>query len=277
MDLGVLTEEEAKQLRAKADDLGQFVEGIVSLPKEKTKLDDFAAAMRTAASVGVAAVRSTIIPGRRYEYFDSLEKFREYESRGRRALELATPICEKYKVPVAVENHKDHRNAERVALFEHISSEYVGACVDTGNSVALLEDPIETIEALAPWAHSVHLKDQAVKAYEDGFLLADIPLGQGCFDLKKMVSILRAAKPNVHFSLELITRDPLKVPTYSAKYWKTFPDLPASDLARTMRMVRDHASEDLQYISRMSELDQVKREDENVRASIEYARRELKL
>ena len=277
IDLGVLSAEEAKQLRDKADDLDMFVEGIVSVPNEKTKLDDFTEAMRTAASVGVAAVRTTIIPGRRYEYFDSLEKFREYESRGRRALELAAPIAEKHKVPVAVENHKDHRNAERVALFEHIGSEYVGACVDTGNSVALLEDPLETIEALAPWAHSVHLKDQAVKPYEDGFLLADIPLGQGCLDLKKMVEILRAAKPNVHFSLELITRDPLKVPTNTEQYWQTFPELPAKYLARTMRLVRDHAAGELQHVSTLNEDDQVAREDENVRASIEYARRELNL
>ena len=277
INLGVLNTSEAKRLAEKASEYGMFVEAIVSVPKERTKLDEFSAAMKTAADVGVAAARTTIIPGRRYEYFDSLEMFREYDRRGRRALKRAASIAEKHKVPLAVENHKDHRNAERIALFEHIDSEYVGACVDTGNSVALLEEPIETVEALAPWAHSVHLKDQAVRPYEDGFLLADIPLGQGCFDLKKMVTILRNAKPNVHFSLELITRDPLKVPTHTEKYWATFPNLKAKELARTMRLVRDHTSEHLQYISRLTDKQRLEQEDANVRDSLEYARTELNL
>ena len=143
--------------------------------------------------------------------------------------------------------------------------------------MALLEDPIETVAALAPWAKTVHLKDQAVKPYEDGFLLADIPLGQGCFDLKKMVEIIRAEKPNVHFSLELITRDPLKVPTHTEKYWATFPDLPAKDLARTLRLVQDRSSDDLQYISRMNDQQQMAREDANVLESLAFARKELEL
>ena len=134
-----------------------------------------------------------------------------------------------------------------------------------------------TVRALAPWAHSVHLKDQAVQLYEDGFLLADIPLGQGCLDLKRMVTILRHAKPDVNFSLELITRDPLKVPTHNEKYWATFPNLPAKHLARTMRLVRDRASDNLQYISKMPPVDKLAREDANVRESLEYARRELGL
>ena len=130
IDLGVLSSNEAGRLRERAAELGMFVEAIVSVPKQKPDLDDFEAKMRTASEVGVAAARTTIIPGRRYEYFDTLAKFREYDARGRRALELAAPIAEKYRVHLGVENHKDHRNAERVALFEHIGSEYVGACVD---------------------------------------------------------------------------------------------------------------------------------------------------
>ena len=277
IDLGTLEPQKAARLRDQAAEWEMFVEAIIGVPKDKGDFDTFTAKMKTAAAVGARVARTTIIPGRRYEYFDSLEKFRDYESRGRRALELAAPIAERLKVALAVENHKDHRNEERVALFEHIGSEYVGACVDTGNSVALLEDPIETAEALAPWAHSVHLKDQAVQSYEDGFLLADIPLGQGCLPLKQIVSLLRKAKPDINFSLELITRDPLKVPTHTKEYWATFPNLPASDLARTLRMVRDGASDDLQYISRMTNEEQLKREDMNIRESLEYARNELGL
>ncbi len=277
LSLQALDSTQAPRLRKQAEDAGMFVEAIISVPRVKKDLEQFDAQMRIAVLAGAQAVRTTIIPGRRYEYFDSLEKFREYDARGRKSLELATPIAEKHRLPLAVENHKDHRNNERVALFEHISSEFVGACVDTGNSIALLEDAVETVEALAPWAHCVHLKDQAVQLYEDGFLLGDIPLGQGFLDLKKIVAILRQHKPNIHFSLELITRDPLQVPCLTDEYWATFPDVPGTDLARTLRAVRAGAAPRLQQIGSLSLADQVAREHKNVRASLDYARDHLGL
>ncbi len=277
ISLGVLGTIEAMKLRRVAEVTGMYIEAIIGVPREPKDVERFEAQMKTARTAGAQAVRTTIIPGRRYEYFDSLEMFREYEARGRRALELAAPIAEKLQLPLGVENHKDHRDDQRVALFEHISSEYVGACVDTGNSVALLEDPIGTAQALAPWAHNVHIKDQAVQLYEDGFLLGDIPLGQGFIDLKSIVDLLRQQKPDIKFSLELITRDPLKVPCLTEKYWATFPELPATDLARTLRDVREGATDNLQYVSKLSPEDQVKLEDANVRASLDYARDHLGL
>ncbi|MBC8354643.1 MAG: TIM barrel protein [Planctomycetes bacterium] len=275
--LGVMDGNAAIGLRNQAEANGKYIEAIVSVPKDDSNLERFDAEMKTAAAVGAKAVRTTIIPGRRYEYFDSLKMFREFEARGQNSLERAAPIAERHRVPLAVENHKDHRTDQRVALFEQISSEFVGACVDTGNSFALLEDPVETAKALAPWAHSVHLKDQAVQTYEDGFLLADIPLGQGFIDLTKIVELLKAEKPHVHFSLELITRDPLKVPVLTGRYWRTLHDLPAEDLARTLTTVRDGATDNLQYISRLGPAEQLAQEDANVRASLDYARDVLRL
>lgn len=272
---GILDASDARALRQQSQDGGLYLEAIVSPPQEKNDVERFDAEMKTAAVAGALAARTTIIPGRRYEYFESLEMFREFERRGRKSLELAAPIAEKHHLPLAVENHKDQRNEERVALFRHISSEYVGACVDTGNSFALLEDPISTVEALAPWAHSVHLKDQALQLYDDGFLLGDIPLGKGGLDLNRMVRILKKAKPGIRFSLELITRDPLKVPCLNEKYWVTFPHLPAKDLARTLRYVRTHSTSEVQYIKKMSPAEQLAREDANVAESLRYAREEL--
>ncbi len=277
ISLGVLRHDAARALRDRVEQHEMFVEAIVRLPKDKADIARFAREMDTAKGAGAKAARTTIIPGRRYEYFDSLEKFRDFENRGREALQRGAPVAEKLKLPLAVENHKDHRDDERVALFEQISSEFVGACVDTGNSVALLEDAVGTAEALAPWAHSVHLKDQALQEYADGFLLGDIPLGQGGLDLKTIVSVLRKAKPDINFSLELITRDPLKVPCLTEQYWATFPDLPARELAQTMQYVREHSSDKLQYVSKLSLEEQVAVEDANVRASLDYARDVLKL
>lgn len=276
-NLGVLPSDEVRRLREYAEHHGLFIDAIVRPPKSETDTTRFEAEVKTAAEVGVQAARTVIMPGRRYEQFKTLDQFRAAESQGRGMLELAAPIVTKHRVRLAVENHKDQRLDERIALFKHLGSEYIGACLDTGNSFALLDGAYEPIEALAPYAFTVHLKDQALREYKDGFLLGDIPLGQGSFDLKWMVETIRKAKPQVHFSLELITRDALKVPCLTEQYWATMPDVPAPDLARAVRFVRTHTSEIPQEVSPLPLEKQVALEDSNIAASLRYAREELSL
>lgn len=266
--LGARDAAEMRRLRERAEQLDMFVEGIASPPRDETDVERFEAEIRAAAAAGALAVRTVILPGRRYEFFDSLDHFNQFLARGRRSLELAATVVQRHCVPLAVENHKDQRVDERVELLRTIGCEFVGACVDMGNNLALLEDPVEVVEKLAPWAFSVHLKDQAVQEYEDGFLLSDVPLGAGCLDLKKMTDILLAAKPKVRFSLELITRDALKVPCLTDKYWATFPDLPGRDLARMFRWVRQHRSDSLPQVSSLPADEQVALETRHVLDSL---------
>lgn len=275
--LGMMTADAVRQLRAFAEKHDLFIDAIIKPPKDRGDLSRFEAEIKTAREVGVQAARTTIIPGRRYERFKTLAEFREYEQRGRKTLELAAPVVEKHRVPFAVENHKDQRIDERIALYKHLDSEFIGACVDTGNSFALLDGAYEAIEALAPYAFTVHLKDQALQEYDVGFLLGDIPLGQGSFDLKRMVEIIRKEKPKVRFALELITRDPLKVPCLTDGFYSTMPMSLATDLARTMRFVRQHPAKHLQRVSSLPLEKQAELEDANVRTSIEYAGIELGL
>jgi len=276
--LGIRDAEYTAGLRRRAEQYGMFIEGIAGLPHQPGALEQFDACIRTAQAAGARAVRVVMMPGRRYERFDSAGEFREFAERGRKALQRAEPVAAKHKLPLAVENHKDHRVPERLEVLERLSSEYVGACVDTGNSFALCEDPMEVVEAYAPWAFSVHLKDQGVREYDEGFLFGDVPLGQGFLDLPKMVEVLRKAKPEVRFSLEMITRDPLRVPCLTEKYWATMADVPARELARAMRMVRANvAPEPLPRVNHLALDRQVALEESNVRECLAYAREHLGL
>jgi sugar phosphate isomerase/epimerase len=275
--LGTRSEQEAAAIGEQAARLGMFLEGIVSPPKRESDLERFEAEIRTAARAGARAVRTVIIPGRRYERFDSRDEFREFARRGRQSLLRAAPIVERHRVRLAVENHKDQRVEDRVSLLREISSEYVGACVDTGNSFALLEDPLAVVQAFAPWAMSVHLKDQAVREYDEGFLLADVALGDGFLDLPRIVSILREIKPDVRFSLETITRDPLRVPCLTDRFWGSFENVPARDLARTLRTARVHAADQLPQVSGLSLEEQAELERAIVNKCLAYARDVLEL
>ncbi len=276
VSLGSLQPAAIKDLREYAEAHDLFIEAIVNPPRDRVDVPRFEAEIKTASEVGAKAARTVIIPGRRYENFKSFAEYQQAEQRGAAMVELAGPVVEKHQVALAIENHKDQRIDGRVALLKRISSPYVGACVDTGNSFALLDDPYGAIEALAPFAFSVHFKDQALSEYEAGFLLGDIPLGQGSFDLKRIVNIIRTAKPGLQFCLEIITRDALPVPCLSDDYWQAVTEPSGRDLARTLRFVRTHATPG-QSVSSLPLAEQVAMEDANIATSLTFAGQELGL
>ena len=75
--LGVLDAARVKSLRDFAAEHSLCVDGIVNPPKDDGDLARFEAEIRTAAEVGVHAVRTVVMPGRRYEQFKSLAEVRE--------------------------------------------------------------------------------------------------------------------------------------------------------------------------------------------------------
>jgi 3-oxoisoapionate decarboxylase len=126
---------------------------------------------------------------------------------------------------------------------------------------------------LAPWALTTHIKDIAVREYERGFLLAEVPLGTGFLELTRMLQVLRATRPEVRLNLEMMTRDPLEVPCLTEKYWATFEDLPGIYLARTLTMVRAHAlKHPLPRVGLLALDERLKVEEDNARRCLASAR-----
>ena len=268
--------EDLPKIRRLLDESGMWLEGVVSLPRDAADVERFAADLRAAREAGAVTVRTTLIGSRRYEAFSSAEEYAQAKARGRKSLELAVPAAERSKVRLAIENHKDLRTPELVELLKAISSERIGACVDTGNSIGLLEDPLETVTALAPYALTVHLKDMAVDECPTGFLLSEVPMGRGFLDLPRVVQVLRSCRSELHFGIEMITRDPLLVPCLTEKYWATLADIPGSTLAKALARVREHREgRPLPKITGLSEEARLKLEDDNVRECLSFARAHL--
>jgi 3-oxoisoapionate decarboxylase len=274
--IGARDDAYADGLRARAEAASMWLEGIVSLPRDDGDLARFEAEVRTAKRAGASVVRTVMLAGRRYETFASLNAFRQFGDRAFHSLSLAAPVVMKHGVWLAVENHKDWRAEELLAILKRLGCDRVGVCLDTGNSMALLEDPMETVEALAPRAFTTHFKDMGVEECPEGFLLGEIPLGEGVLDLPRVVRTLRSARPEIRLNLEMITRDPLKVPCLSDRYWATFPELPARALARSLAFVRAHPpGKPLPRISPLPPVDRLRAEDENIRRCLAYARGRL--
>lgn len=275
VSLGNRTEADAKKLRDRVGELGMFVEGIVRAPADEKDGERFENEIRTAAACGAEVLRTVMLGGRRYETFTVAADFPRFAERAEKSLRLAEPMVRRHRVKLAVENHKDFRTDELAALMKKLDSEFVGVCLDTGNNIALLDDPLETARVLAPWTLTVHLKDMGVEESADGFLLSEVPLGQGRLDLKAVVGVVRKANPRARFNLEMITRDPLSIPCLTDKYWATLERVPGRDLARMLAWVRAGARKGpLPRISKLPAEEKLKTEDRHVRESFEYAAKE---
>ena len=273
VSLGTRTGDDAAAVRRTAEKLGVAVEGIVSPPAdERADRDRFAVELAAAKACGASVVRTVLLGGRRYEVFDKADDYPAFVTRAEATLRRAEPAARAAKVVLAVENHKDFRADEQVDLLQAVGSEWVGVCVDTGNNLALLDDPVEAVKALAPLARTVHLKDVGLEEAADGFRMAEVPLGRGCLDLPAMVKALRQANPRVRFQLEMITRDPLSIPCLTEKYWATLGRAPGRDLARTLARVKATAGPNpLPRITKLTPDDQLAAEDAHVRESFAFA------
>jgi sugar phosphate isomerase/epimerase len=249
-------------------------------PRSDGDLPQYEAAVKAASEMGgrVACVHDPF-SGRRYEQFNNAAEFHEFDALCKTAVQRAEPVLRKYKMPLAIENHKGWRSDELVAWVKSTGSEYVGVCLDMVNNVSLIETPMQTIETLAPYTIFVSFKDIGIDFYDKGLLLSEVPFGEGHLDLLGVVTMLQKNDPKMLFQLEMITRDPLEVPIFTEQYWKVYDDkspVPPRDLAMLIDWVRNHPpKKPLPRITGLSAEQRLALEDECNQKCIDYARANL--
>lgn len=240
----------------------------------------YARAVEVARALGATRARVALLSGRRYETFETMDAWAAFADQWRTTLLRMRPEFDRHALTIGIENHKDWLAPELASLLRDLDCPRVGACVDFGNNLALLEDPDETIDVLAPFAVTTHLKDMAIRATPDGFALSEVPLGQGLLPLERYVATIRRARPDAQLCLEMITRDPLQVPYRTDRFWATFA--PSARRAERVRRfearVLPHAwPRPLPRLTGLSATAQIAAEDEHIRASVAYARDVLRL
>ncbi|MEZ4702187.1 MAG: TIM barrel protein [Rhodothermales bacterium] len=263
----------AGKVRDRREQLGLYLEGQIRMPRVDEDLDAFEQQVRLAREAGATILRAVCLGPRRYETLHSMSEFLAFKEDAWKAVERIEPIMRRNRVQLAIENHKDWRAEELVALMWHLGSEWMGVTLDMGNNIALLEDPMTVVEQLAPYAITTHFKDMAVAPYDAGFLLSEVPLGEGLLDLPRMVEICERHNPAITFNLEMITRDPLKVPCMTEEYWSTFDYVGGRDLAWAFRYVSgNRPKQPLPTLSEKSPEGRLAYEDENNLRSFAYSR-----
>jgi sugar phosphate isomerase/epimerase len=142
-------------------------------------------------------------------------------------------------VKIAIENHAGDMQAwELVGLIEEAGKEYVGATLDSGNATWTMEDPLESLETLAPYVLSTGLRDSMVWEYEEGAKVQWTAMGEGLVDWKKYVERFTTLCPEAPFNLEIISGFARPVPYLRADFWSVWPKARAADFARFLAMAK---------------------------------------
>jgi sugar phosphate isomerase/epimerase len=265
-------------MRDRREKLGLYLEGSIGVPYQQGDVSKFEKEVINAKEAGAVILRTVTSGGRRYEAFHSAAEVDEFKRKAMVSLQLAEPVLRKHKVKLAVENHKDWRADELANAMKQLNSEWIGVTLDFGNSISLLEDPMAVIETLVPFVVSTHVKDMGVEEYADGFLLSEVPLGKGFLDLVKIVQLCKKHNPAVAFNREMITRDPLEIPCLTDDYWKVFDGVSGRDLARTMRMVKQHPyGASLPRVSQLSGEEKLAAEEDNILKCLTFSKDQLGL
>lgn len=272
------TDDFAKSVRDRREKLGMYLEGSISMPKKPEDVPAFEQDVIRAKEAGARVLRTVCSGGRRYEILHSAEEFATMQKNAMTSLKLAEPVLRKQGVKLALENHKDWRSKELAAMMKEISSEWIGVTLDFGNNMALLEDPMDVVQTLAPYVVSTHVKDMGLEAYANGFLLSEVPLGKGVLDLPIMFAICKKSNPAVTFNLEMITRDPLEIPCLKPDYWATFGSVPGIELAKMLQLVQQQKSATpLPRTAQLSAEEKLAMEEQNILACMNYSKGRLGL
>ncbi|MBZ2185440.1 MAG: sugar phosphate isomerase/epimerase [Bryobacter sp.] len=253
---------------------------LVRTPRTDADLPRYEASIKALSEMdGRVECAHDPFSGRRYEQFKSAEEFHRFDADCKAAVRRAEPILRKYKMPLAIENHKGWRSDELAAWVRSTGSEYIGVCLDLVNNVSLIETPQQTIDTLFPYTIFVSFKDIGVDFYEDGILLSEVAFGEGHLDLAGIVSRMQKKNPRMLFQLEMLTRDPLKVPVFTDQYWRVYDErspAPARDLALLVQWIRQHPPrKPLPRTSGLTTEAQLALEDKLNQQCIDYARANL--
>ncbi len=142
-------------------------------------------------------------------------------------------------VKIAIENHSDMYAREVKTIIEEAGKDVAASCLDTGNPVMIMEDPLVTLETLAPYVVTTHYRDSVVYEHPRGAAAQWVALGDGSMDMKRLTDRFRELCPNATVQLEIITgRPPTILPYLEPDFWKNYPGVPANEFARYTALAR---------------------------------------
>lgn len=138
---------------------------------------------------------------------------------------------------VAIENHAGDMQAREVkSLIEQAGKDFVGSCLDSGNPLWTIEDPHLTLETLAPYVLTSHVRDTAVWNTPQGAAVAWTRMGEGNIGMEDYIREYAAKCSGRPLSLEVIVTGPRNFNYRDPKFWDAYRTTPAWEFARFLAL-----------------------------------------
>lgn len=150
-------------------------------------------------------------------------------------------------VKLAIENHAgDMQARELKTLIEGAGPEYVGVCLDSGNPVWTIEDPHLTLETLAPYVQTSHMRDSYLFNSPQGTAVRWTRMGDGNMGMEDYIRTYVQKCPGKPVSLEVIVQSGYRVFNYhDPAAWEPFKTTPAWEWARFLALAEKGAPQPL--------------------------------
>jgi sugar phosphate isomerase/epimerase len=184
--LGNLEEENLKKVRAYAGRLGIAVEiGMLSICPTSKLFNKTAGTAEEQLARMVTAAKTVGSPIVRCVLGSSADRTGDIPVEGH--IENTVKVLHNVRsrfmdagLKVAIENHAGDLQAREVKmLIEEAGKDFVGSCLDSGNPLWTIEDPHLTLETLAPYVLTSHVRDTAVWGTPQGAAVAWTRMGEG--------------------------------------------------------------------------------------------------
>jgi sugar phosphate isomerase/epimerase len=141
-------------------------------------------------------------------------------------------------VKVAIENHAgDMQARELKMLVEAAGPEFVGVCLDSGNPVWTIEDPHLTLDTLAPYVLTSHMRDSALWRTPEGVAVRWTRMGEGNMGMEDYLRKYIEKCPGKAVSLEVIVSGQPRIMNYAnPQFWDLYRNQPAWEFARFLAL-----------------------------------------
>jgi 3-oxoisoapionate decarboxylase len=138
---------------------------------------------------------------------------------------------------MAIENHAgDMQARELKMLIEAAGKDFVGACLDSGNPLWAIEDPHLTLETLAPYTLTTHVRDSYLWRTPEGVAVRWTRTGDGNVDIQGFIRKLAGLCPGRTVALEVIVTGPRIYRCFDPAFWKAYRNTPAWEFSRFLAL-----------------------------------------
>lgn len=276
--LGGLEEAHLKKVRDHAARLGIQVEvGMRSIcptssafdPKQGTAEEQIARMLDAARLLGSPIVRAFLGHGGDRRGKLTID---EHIENAVKVLRASRSRIQASGLKIAIENHAGDMQAREVkTLIEEAGTDIAGSCLDSGNPLWAIEDPHLTLETLAPYVLTAHLRDSFVWRTAEGSAVQWVRLGEGNVGIENYVRRFAELCPGKTVSLEVIITGPVMQRFSEPNFWQAYRKTPAWEFARFLALA-DKGKPRPAPVPAASKEEAAAREREDLEASLRWLR-----